>query len=211
MADCCAGKSKAPYDLALIGAGSAGASAAITVGGQGSKTLVRAIAALVAMFGTSVALAASLYPVAYATLELQYRSTMPRVMPSFDKSNGTYLGSGTGQAKGKLGGTVDWDLYEDQSVADLHRTQFVGQITTGDGSKVAFETTGYFVPRPGNAQFWDLTSAVYFSHATGSAYQELNGTIGLWEGHVHIIDPSTYRHSYTIYISAEGGNPARRR
>jgi hypothetical protein len=150
-----------------------------------------------------VANAAPDTPTPYATLEPRYVSGTPRVAPGFDKSYGTYLGSGTGKAMGKLNGAVVWDLYEDQSAPELHRTQFVGRITAADGSTVAFETTGYFVPRPGDPQFWDLTSAVFFSQATGNTQKALAGKIGLWEGHVHIPDPNTYVHSYAIYLRVQ--------
>jgi hypothetical protein len=162
-----------------------------------------ALAALALTVAAGVANAAPDLPMPYATLELRYVPDTPRVAPGFDKSYGTYLGSGTGKAMGKLNGAVAWDLYEDQSAPELHRTQFVGRITAADGSTVAFETTGYFVPRPGDSQFWDLTSAVFFSHATGNAQKALAGNIGLWQGHVHIPDPNTYLHHYTIYLQVQ--------
>jgi hypothetical protein len=162
-----------------------------------------ALAVLAVTVAAGVANAAPDQPMPYATLELRYVPDTPRVAPGFDKSYGTYLGSGTGKAMGKLNGTVAWDLYEEQSAPELHRTQFVGRITAADGSTVAFETTGYFVPRPGDPQFWDLTSAVFFSHATGSAPKTLAGSIGLWQGYVHIPDPNTFEHRYTIYLQVQ--------
>ena len=65
----------------------------------------------------------------YGVLELQYKEGMQRVVPSFEKSYGRYLGSGIGKLKGRLEGSVAWDLYEEQSEPKLHRTQFVGRIT----------------------------------------------------------------------------------
>ena len=124
--------------------------------------------------------------------KLQYESNRPKVNPSFDKSHGGYLGSGTGELQGKFVGQVAWDLYEEQSDPTLHRTQFVGWITNQDGSKIAFETTGYFIarenftPQAGVTLIWDLTSAVYFSNASGQAYRQLAGQIGLLHGHVEI-------------------------
>jgi len=158
-------------------------------------------AALAVLVMTSAgAYAASPLPMPYAMLELRYVPDTPRVVPGFDKSYGAYLGSGTGEARGKLSGTVAWDLYEDQTAPDLHRTQFVGRIAPGDGGTIAFETTGYFIPRSGDQQFWDLTSVVFFSQVTGGPPHPLAASIGLWHGHVQIVDPNTYVHRYTIYL-----------
>lgn len=139
--------------------------------------------------------------------KLRYESGKPKAAPSFDKSHGGYLGSGTGELQGELAGQVAWDLYEEQSNPTLHRTQFVGWITDKDGSKIAFETSGYFVPRQNFTpqaditELWDLTSAVYFSNASGQAYRKLAGQLGLWHGHVEIKGAEQqFIHSYHLLL-----------
>lgn len=156
-----------------------------------------ALAIVVCVF-SAAAVAADLTE--YGALELEYKDGMQRVVPSFEKSYGKYLGSGVGRLKGKLEGSVAWDLYEEQSDPKLHRTQFVGRITAPDGSAIDFETTGYFVPRREAGPFWDLTSAIYFSHVRGEAYELLAGRVGLLEGHVQVVDAATYVHTYTVYF-----------
>ena len=140
----------------------------------------------------------------YALLQLQYKSGMQRISPSFSKNYGKYLGSGTGTLTGKVNGSVVWDLYEEQSDPNLHRTQFVGRITSSDGSTVSFETIGYFIPRSGDEHYWDLTSAVYFVDARGTAYQGLAGRLGLWQGRVDIRTghdgDTTFSHTYSLYL-----------
>lgn len=138
----------------------------------------------------------------YGVLELQYKPGMQRVVPSFEKSYGKYLGSGVGKLESKLESSVAWDLYEEQSDPKLHRTQFVGRITAPDGSTIDFETTGYFIPRQGDSPLWDLTSAIYFSHAKGETYWRLAGRVGLLQGYVHVVDADTYVHTYTLYFPA---------
>lgn len=139
-----------------------------------------------------------------AELQLEAKEGMERIAPTFKKNYGRYLGSGTGEIKGTVNGSVVWDLYEEQSDPKLHRTQFVGRLTSSDGSTVSFETTGYFIP--GGANHFDLTSAVYFRDAKGAAYQELAHRIGLWQGHVDIRSDAdahtTYSHVYTLYLVA---------
>jgi hypothetical protein len=130
-------------------------------------------------------------------LQLQYKEGMQRTMPSFNKNYGKYLGSGTGTISGKLNGSAVWDLYEEQSDPKLHRTQFVGRITSSHGSTVSFETSGYFIPRESDGHHWDLTSAIYFTDAKDAAYQSLSGKIGLLQGDV---DVRTYSHTYRLYI-----------
>jgi hypothetical protein len=140
----------------------------------------------------------------YALLQLQYKQGMQRIAPAFNKYYGKYLGSGMGTVTGKVKGSVVWDLYEEQSDPNLHRTQFVGHITSSDGSTVSFETAGYFTPRSGDDHYWDLTSAVYFMDARGTAYQELAGRLGLWQGHVDIRTglngETTFSHTYGLYL-----------
>ena len=139
------------------------------------------------------------------------KESTQRVAPSFKKNYGKYLGSGTGDVKGIVNGSVVWDLYEEQSNPKLHRTQFVGRITSSDGSTASFETTGYFTPRPGDEPYWDLTSAVYFSDTKGAAYHELAHRIGLWQGHVEILTDAdahtTYSHTYTLYLASTKSPP----
>ncbi len=138
------------------------------------------------------------------------KESTQRVAPGFKKSYGKYLGSGTGDITGMVSGSVVWDLYEEQSDPKLHRTQFVGRITSSDGSTVSFETTGYFTPRLGG-EHWDLTSAVYFSDAKGAAYRELVHRIAPWQGHVDIRTDAdahtTYSHTYTLYLAATKSPP----
>jgi hypothetical protein len=162
----------------------------------------RAASVVLALAIGSSALAANAAPPSeFGLLKLQARLGMARVSPSFTMNYGRYLGSGTGDVSGKVKGAVAWDLYEEQSNSALHRTQFVGWITAQDGSKVAFETVGYFIPRQGAKGIWDLTSAVYFSDATGEAYQALAGRIGLWQGHLEISEgDKKFVHTYHLFI-----------
>jgi hypothetical protein len=132
-----------------------------------------------------------------AEVLLEYQKTLSPIMPRFAKAHGKYLGSGSGTVAGAINGKVVWDLYEDQDAAQLHRTQFVGRITAGDGSSIDFETAGYFVPRSGTPSLWDLTSAVYFFSAQGPAFQSLQGALGVWEGDV---DTRTYSHHYRLRV-----------
>ena len=128
---------------------------------------------------------------------LEYQKTLSQIMPQFAKARGKYLGSGSGTVAGAINGKVAWDLYEDQDAPQLHRTQFVGRITAADGSSIDFETVGYFVPRSGTPIFWNLTSAVYFFSAQGTAFQSLQGALGVWEGDV---DTRTYSHRYRLRL-----------
>lgn len=143
---------------------------------------------------TSIAQAAEQHS---AEFLLEYQKTLSQVMPQFAKAYGRYLGSGSGTVVGAINGKVVWDLYEDQDAPQLHRTQFVGRITVGDGSSIDFETVGYFVPRTGAPTFWNLTSAVYFFSAQGPAFQSLQGALGVWEGDV---DTRTYSHHYRLRL-----------
>jgi hypothetical protein len=135
----------------------------------------------------------------YGLLHGQYEAGLQRVVPAFNKNYGKYLGSGTAEVSGKISGSVAWDLYEEQSDSDVHRTQFVGQITAKDHSKIFFETTGFFVPRQADQAYWDLTSSIRFYDAEGQAYRDVAGKIGLWEGYVHIADDK-FVHTYKIYV-----------
>lgn len=137
-----------------------------------------------------------------AEVLLLYQKSQSRIMPQFAKAHGKYLGSGTGTVAGAINGKVVWDLYEDQDAAQLHRTQFVGRITSTDVSSINFETAGYFVPRRGAGDFWDLTSAVYFFSANGPALQSLHGALGVWEGDV---DTRSFRHRYRLRLLEETG------
>jgi len=137
-------------------------------------------------------------------LQLHYQKGLQPIAPSFKKNYGKYLGSGTGSITGKVQGSVVWDLYEEQSDPNLHRTQFVGRIASSDGSVVFFETSGYFIPRSGDDHYWDLTSAIYFADAKGAAYRGLARRIGLWQGHVDIRTgpdgDTTFSHTYSLYL-----------
>lgn len=132
-----------------------------------------------------------------AEVLLQFQKSQSRIMPQFAKAHGKYLGSGTGTVAGAINGKVVWDLDEDQDTPQLHRTQFVGRITAAAGSSIHFETAGYFVPRKGALDFWDLTSAVYLFCAHGPALQSLQGALGVWEGDV---DTRTFRHRYRLRL-----------
>ncbi|HZE91345.1 MAG TPA: hypothetical protein VE029_06490 [Rhizobacter sp.] len=146
-----------------------------------------------------------------AVIQLEYKEGMQRIAPTFKNNYGKYLGSGTGNIKGVINGMVVWDLFEEQSDPQLHRTQFVGRITSSDGGTVSFESTGYFIPRPGDEHYWDLTSAIYFTDAKGVAYQELAHRIGLWQGNVHILTDAdahtTFSHTYTLYLTTTKSLP----
>ena len=132
-----------------------------------------------------------------AVVRLQFDDGQKRVVRAFGKSHGKYLGSGNGTVSGVLDGTVLWDLYEDQDDPQLHRAQFVGRITGKDGSAIAFETSGYFVPRKGDDDFMDLTSAVYLHDAKGPGFRRFAGNLAVWEGHV---DTRTYSHRYRLRL-----------
>lgn len=132
-----------------------------------------------------------------AEVLLQYQKSQSRNMPQFTKAHGKHLGSRTGTVAGAINGKVIRDLYEDQDAAQLHRTQFVGRITSMDGSSIDVETAGYFVPRRDARDVWDLTSAVYLFTANGPAFQSLQGALGVWEGDV---DTRTLRHRYRLRL-----------
>jgi hypothetical protein len=150
--------------------------------------------------GSPLAMSAGLTE--YALMQGKYESGMQRVVPSFKKNYGEYLGSGTGEITGKVSGSVAWDLYEEQSDPAVHVAQFVGRITAPDHSKISFETTGFFVPRQADKAFWDLTSSIRFYNAQGQAYRDLDGKIGVWEGAVHIVGDN-YVHTYKIYVPGQ--------
>jgi hypothetical protein len=138
----------------------------------------------------------------YGLFQGKYESGMKRVVPSFKKAHGRYLGSGGGEITGKVSGSVAWDLYEEQSDPAVHVTQFVGRLTAPDHSKIDFETTGFFVPRQADKAFWDLTSAIRFYGAEGQAYRDLAGKIGVWEGAVHIAGDN-FVHTYKIFVPGQ--------
>jgi hypothetical protein len=167
-------------------------------------------ALLAGTLSVSIPAAQGAEPGEMGLFKLQYAPGKPKVNPSFGKGYGGYLGSGAGQLQGKFAGQVAWDLYEEQSNSTLHRTQFVGWITAEDGSKIAFETSGYFIPRKGFSprdgvtEIWDLTSAVYFSNASGQAYRQLAEHVGLWHGHLEIRGAEDqFIHTYHLLIPDE--------
>jgi hypothetical protein len=108
---------------------------------------------------TMVQAAPALGPI--AKFELQYHQSKRKNMPNATNAYGKYLGSGDGTVSGRLKGKVYWDLYEDQSRDDLHRAQFVGYLETESGSRIPFDSMGFFKPRIGGG-YWDLTSSVHF-------------------------------------------------
>jgi hypothetical protein len=138
----------------------------------------------------------------YGLFKSKYESGMKRVVPSYKKNYGKYLGSGAGEMTGKISGSVAWDLYEEQSDPAVHRTQFVGRITAPDNSKIDFETTGFFIPRQADQSFWDLTSAIRLYDAKGQTYRDLAGKIGAWEGAVHIAGDN-FIHTYKVYVPGQ--------
>ncbi len=154
---------------------------------------------LIAVLATAIAVTATAQDGAQHSSEvvLQYQESQSRTMPPSAILHGKYLGSGTGTVSGEIDGALVWDLYEDQTDPQLHRTQFVGRINATDGSSIDFETTGYFVPRAGESTFWNLTSAIYFFSARGPAYQSLQGALGAWEGSV---DTRTFSHRYQLRL-----------
>jgi hypothetical protein len=114
----------------------------------------------------------------YALLQGKYESGMQRVVLSFNKNHGKYLGSGAGEITGKVSGSVAWDLYEEQSRFRNHRI---------------------FRSRQADKTFWDLTSAIRFYDAQGQAYSDVAGKIGVWEGSVHFAGDN-FVHTYKIYV-----------
>lgn len=129
-------------------------------------------------------------------IELQYQPDKEKVVVSFDRGLGQYLGSGGGRVSGKINGTVEWDLYEDQRDARLHRAQFVGIIVTADGTRLRFESIGFFVHREADPNYWDMTAAL-FVESNQHKHSWLNAPLAAWAGAVDIRD---YRHSYRVYL-----------
>ncbi len=165
---------------------------------------------LIAVLATATAVTASAEKATPRSSEvvLQYQEHQSRVMPQSATLHGKYLGSGTGTVSGEIDGAVVWDLYEDQTDTQLHRTQFVGRITAEDGGSIDFETTGYFVPRAGEPTFWNLTSAIYLFSARGPAYQSLQGALGVWEG---VVDTRTFSHCYQLRLLRSVSSQSERR
>ena len=78
-------------------------------------------------------------------LTLQYQQSDHKVINEGTPLFGHYLGTGDGVATGTLQGTVDWDLYEDQSRDDLHPAHFRGFIAH-QGTPYAFQLIGVYTP-----------------------------------------------------------------
>lgn len=132
-------------------------------------------------------------------VELQYQPDKKKVLASFDKGLGQYLGSGGGRVSGRINGTVEWDLYEDQRDTRLHRAQFVGVIATTDGKRLRFESIGFFLHRESDPNFWDMTAAL-FLEANQQEYPWLTPPLATWAG---AVDIRGYRHSYRVNLPHE--------
>lgn len=132
-------------------------------------------------------------------IELQYQPAKEKVIPSFDRGLGRYLGSGSGCVSGRMNGTVELDLYEDQRDTRLHRAQFVGVIVTTDGSRLRFESIGFFVHRESDPNYWDMTAAL-FLEANQQQYPWLEVPLAIWAG---AVDIRGYRHSYRVNLPQE--------
>lgn len=131
-------------------------------------------------------------------IELQYKPEMAPVSPATGKI-GEYIGSGEGCAKGKVRGTVHWDLFEKQEDV-ICESNLRGLIETQDGATILFDTLGFFrrPDKPGD-QTWVNAAAVRFETAD-ERYAWLNTLIGIWQG---VFDMGTYRHQYQVYVNVD--------
>lgn len=129
-------------------------------------------------------------------VELEYRQGMARVLPDGGKI-GEYLGSGEGAVFGsKVNGVVHWDLFreEDEFICG---SNLRGLIKTDDGSRINFDSVGYFL-RPDMARptEWVTTASVHFQ-TDSHHYAWLNKVLALWQGS---FDMGTNGHSYKAFI-----------
>ena len=128
----------------------------------------------------------------FAKIEMLFKEK--RENPPPGKFN-LYLGSGDGSINGeKITGTVDWNLYEDQSkiICDVH---FIGMITTEDKAVIEFEALGFFM-REGESSLWFLTTGIKFS-TENENYSYLDNRVGVMEGK---FDMDAFVHNPTIYL-----------
>lgn len=102
----------------------------------------------------------------------------------------TYLGTGNGQATGRLEGWVGWDLYEDQKRDDFHPAHFHGFIEQ-DGQRHEFQIIGIYTPISDDSavtpdgkthpKLWALSGAIVFEDTTvlGARHLPVTGVANL--------------------------------
>ncbi len=141
-----------------------------------------------------------------ATLELQYQQSDQKVLTDGNALFGHYLGTGTGVATGALQGTVQWDLYEDQSLDDLHPAHFRGFVERA-GKRYPFQILGVYTPdgtetvvTPAGHEtirYWSLSGTIVFEDDAllGVRHAPVTGSVDTSVG--------TVRH--TVWMDHDGG------
>jgi hypothetical protein len=141
-----------------------------------ARRLAGAVAVTVSLVVGAMATTA---PEQVAELVLHGLPPHPKWNPGEPPLLGTYLGSGDGEAFGKINGRVYWDLYEDQSREDRHPTYFRGQIER-DGRHYPFEIIGIYSPASADKKRWRFSGAITFADKAvlGTEQQPI---VGRWE------------------------------
>ncbi len=134
-------------------------------------------------------------PQSVAVLTLEYQQSERKSINDGKALFGIYLGTGTGVANGALKGTVAWDLYEDQSRADMHPTLFRGFIER-DGKRHPFQIIGVLTPDGlKKTRHWFLSGTIVFedSKLLGVRHAPVTGSVetGVW------------KHRYTVWVDPD--------
>jgi hypothetical protein len=134
----------------------------------------------------------SLEPI--SEFQLWYDKDTPQIV-SGDPHLGSYIGSGTGEAKGLLlNGKIHWDLFEAEGET-LCATNFRGLVETTEGTRIEFDCLGYFRRPEAGQQIWSMSGGVIF-RSEDSRHSKLMERPVVWEGE---FDMSAYTHRYRLY------------
>ena len=129
-----------------------------------------------------------------ADFQLRYDRDAPRII-SGDPRVGSYIGSGTGEAKGPLlNGKIHWDLFEAEGET-LCAANFRGQVETTEGTRVEFDCLGFFRRPEAGQQVWTMSGGVIF-RSEDNRHSALMQRPAVWEGE---FDMSQYTHRYRLY------------
>jgi hypothetical protein len=128
-------------------------------------------------------------------MELEYRQGMARVLLDRGKI-GDYLGSGEGSVFGlNVNGVVHWDLFREEDEF-LCGSNLRGLIETDDGSRINFDSVGYFMrPDMSRPTEWFAAASVNFK-SDSQLYNWLNTILAVSQG---VYDMGSSHHSYRIY------------
>lgn len=130
--------------------------------------------------------------------ELQATGPVPQTV-SAEGRLGSPLGAGDGTVRGRVEGSVQWNLFEDQR-ADFCGANHEGVIETHDGARIEFSTLGYYQQQAEpNGHLWNLAAGLILQ-TEDEKYRWLTGSPTLIEGEV---DLKTYKLLAQVYSPRE--------